>query len=88
MRLITLLLVYVCVGAAEEPTYCSFEVKVSKPSGVPFAKVPVALVENRTQFGTVFTDANGLARICDAPLHRVDIVVGIDLCGMVLVEEC
>jgi hypothetical protein len=86
-RLIPLLLVYVCVGAAEESTYCSFEVRVSRPSGVPFAKVPVALVERGTQFATVFTDAKGLARICDAPLHRVDIVVGGDLCGMVLVKN-
>jgi hypothetical protein len=79
--------VCVLVGAAEEPTYCAFEVRVSKPSGAPFAKVPVGLVQSGTQFATVFTDAKGLARICDAPLHAVDIVVGGDVCGLVLVKN-
>jgi hypothetical protein len=87
MRLITLLLVYVCVGAAEDSTYCAFEVRVSKPSRAPFAKVPVGLVERGKEFATVFTDAKGLARICDAPLHALDIVVGGDVCGLVLVKR-
>jgi hypothetical protein len=87
MRLIGFLLVYLSVGVAAESTYCAFEVRVSKPSGVPFAKVPVGLVQRGTQFATVFTDAKGLARICDAPLHAIDIVVGGDLCGLVLVKN-
>jgi hypothetical protein len=67
-------------------SYCAFAVKVRKPSGVPFNNVPVGMVEKGTQGATVWTDANGTARFCDAPLHAVDIVVGTQ-CGIVLVKS-
>ena len=33
------------------------------------------------------TDAKGVARICDAPLESVDIAVGFDACGLVMVRS-
>lgn len=32
------------------------------------------------------TDAGGVARICDAPLEPIDLVVGKDICGSVMVR--
>lgn len=62
--------------------------KVTRPSGTPIAKVPVYLIRNqRTTLSGTTTDANGIARICDAPLKAVDIGVGFDVCGSVLVRN-
>ena len=68
------------------PSYCAFDMKVSKPSGAPFANVPGGMVEKGIQVATVVTDANGKASFCDAPLHAVDIVIGTQDCGVVLVR--
>jgi len=74
--------------AEGETTYCAFEVKVSAPSGVPIDKVPVVMIRgDRTTFFETATTANGVARICDAPLESVDIVVGFDVCGSVLIRD-
>jgi hypothetical protein len=80
------LLLFYCINAIGAPSYCAFEVKVRKPSGVPFANVPVGIVEKGTQVATVVTDARGSAKFCDAPLQAVDIVVGT-YCGGVLVKN-
>ncbi len=72
--------------AAAQDTWCAFEVKVSTPSGSPVPEVPVALIRGRkTTFSQTTTDANGVARLCDAPLENVDINVGFDMCNAVLV---
>jgi hypothetical protein len=74
--------------AAEEATFCAFEVRVSTPSGAPFPNVPVALIRGHTStFSEATTDAGGVARLCDSPLDVVDIVVGFDMCGSVLVRN-
>lgn len=85
MRLIALLpfCVSLVTGAS---LYCAYEVKVSRPLGDPFSNVPVGLVEKGTQVATVVSDAHGTARFCDAPLHAVDIVVGTQGCGVVVVK--
>lgn len=75
--------VFLC---ADQP-YCAFEVKVSKPSGVPFANVPVIMVQRNAQLAETRTNTNGEARLCDAPLSSVDIMVGFERCGAVLVRE-
>lgn len=67
--------------------YCAYEVEVRKPDGTRFQGVPVGLVVNGTQRTTVWTDRRGGAQICDSPLHDVDIVVGFDTCGIVLVKN-
>ncbi len=86
MRLTGLL--WLCAAVAPgAPSYCAFEVRVSKPDGAPFAKVEVAIVSRGVQIVTAETDANGLARLCDAPFHNVSIVVGFDICGSVLVRD-
>ncbi len=74
-------------GADDSP-YCAFEVKVSTPSGIPVNKLPVIMVRERkeTLFETT-TDEKGVARICDAPLEFVGIVVGRDVCGSVQVNR-
>jgi hypothetical protein len=75
-------------AVGEDSPYCAFEVKVSTPSGTPRSKVPVLLIQNhqKTFYETV-TNANGLARLCVAPLEAVDIVVGFDVCGLVSVRN-
>jgi hypothetical protein len=74
--------------ASAQATYCAFEVKVSAPSGSPVSKVPVVLVvKHTTSFAETTTDENGVARLCDAPLEPVDIAVGSDICGLVLVRN-
>jgi hypothetical protein len=75
--------------ATAESTYCAFEIKVTAKSGVPRSKVPVILVRghNSTLLETL-TDANGVAKLCDAPLgEAVDIAVGSDVCGLVTVRN-
>jgi hypothetical protein len=75
------------LSAAETGAYCAFEIKVREPSGKAFPGVPVGLVRSGTQIAQSQTDATGVARICDAPLGAVDIVVGFDICGSVLVRH-
>lgn len=78
----------VCAPMATGGTnYCAFEIRVRKPSGTPFAKVPVAIIYNGTQIAEARTDASGTARLCDAPLGAVDIAVGFDVCGSVLLRK-
>ena len=76
-----------CLPAAEQ-TYCAFEVKVTSASGSPRAGLPVVLVRNRqATFAEVRTDAKGIARICDTPIESVDIAVGFDVCGLVMIRN-
>src|ERR1700676_3526980 len=68
--------------------YCAFEVNVRAPDGRPIAKLPVALIRNdKTTFSESTTDAKGVARICDAPLEYLDVLVGSDICGSVMVRH-
>ena len=77
-----MVLLLVCAPTATGGTnYCAFEIRVRKPSGTPFAKVPVAIIYKGTQIAEARTDASGTARLCDAPLGVVDIAVGFDVCG-------
>jgi hypothetical protein len=81
------ILILFVVPARAEVTYCAFEVKVTPPSGSPVSAVPVHLIrQQRTTISDTISDANGVARICDAPLEPVDIGVGFDVCGSVLVR--
>jgi hypothetical protein len=73
--------------AAGQP-YCAFEVKVSSASGAARGGVPVAEVRNRqNMFADSMTNANGVARICNAPLETVDIAAGFDVCGLVMIRN-
>jgi hypothetical protein len=74
------------VLAAESP-YCAFEVKVMKPSGAPNPNIPVMMAVRGKQAFEKKSDANGLVRICDAPLEHVDIAAGFDVCGLVTVKD-
>jgi hypothetical protein len=74
--------------AAEDATYCAFEVVVRKPSGAAAPNVPVTLVQRHEEmYSQANTDARGVARLCDAPLEAVDIAVGSDVCGLVEVHN-
>ena len=75
------------ITSAEGTDYCAFQVNVTNPSGEPFAGVNVLMVYKGTTFAQTQTDAKGTARLCDAPLFGVDIVVGEDFCGSVLVRQ-
>ena len=73
---------------AQQASYCAFEVLVKSPSGAPVPNVPVIMVKNHTTtFSQTTTAANGVARLCDAPLEAVDIVAGFDLCGSIMVRS-
>jgi hypothetical protein len=50
-------------------------------------RVPVALIEKGQQRPETRTDGRGIARLCEAPLRPVDIAVGVDLCGSVLLRH-
>jgi hypothetical protein len=76
------------IPAAGQTSYCAFEVRVTGPAGAPVANVPVYLIRNqRTTLSDTITNAKGVARICDSPLGAVDIAVGFDVCGSVLVKD-
>jgi hypothetical protein len=79
-----------CAAASAARTdgapYCAYEVRVNKPSGLPFANTPVGIVDKGTQIGTGTTDANGVARLCDAPVHKIDIAVGTVGQGLTIVR--
>jgi hypothetical protein len=71
-----------------ESTYCAFEIRVADPSGTALDKVPVYLVRGHdTQVASTTTDQRGIATFCDAPLGLLDIGVGLDSCGSVMVRE-
>ena len=88
-RLITVLsLLALCASGAEGGTYCAFEVHVSKPSGAPFAGVPVVLVSKGSEISKeTRTDLQGNVKLCDAPLDPVDVVIGFDSCGSVTIRK-
>jgi hypothetical protein len=74
--------------AAEDDKYCAFEVVVRTPTGAAASNVPVAVIQKHaTMFSEAATDKHGMARLCDAPLEVVDIVVGFDICGSVQVNN-
>lgn len=75
-------------GAGPEAVFCAFEVKVTTPLGVPVGNLPVVLVAGRKEVvAETVTDGKGMARICDAPLAFVDVIVGRDVCGAVRVDR-
>jgi hypothetical protein len=75
-------------SAAAVNPYCAFEVKVSSPSGSPVPGVEVALIRGgSTTFSETKTNQYGVAKLCDSPLEYVDIVVGRDICGSILVRH-
>lgn len=81
-------LTLVCFSANAQSTYCAFEVLVRSPSGKPVTGVTVALIRrSKAIFSESVTDAQGVARLCDAPLEYMDVVVGRDVCGSVLVRH-
>jgi hypothetical protein len=74
--------------ANSQVVYCAFEVTIKNPTGHPVAKIPVALVgQAKTTFSQAISDVNGVARLCDAPMEPVDIVVGLDICGSVMIRS-
>jgi hypothetical protein len=77
------------IGAVAQDTYCAFEVTVSSRSALPLRDVPVGLLDHGNQTVTSWTNAQGIAKLCDAPLHAVDIVIGANPCasGVVLVKN-
>ena len=74
-------------GKALGSEFCAFEVLVKDHGGSPKPGVAVVLAKDRKGVTEEKTDRNGVARICDAPLDFVDIVVGNDLCGAALVHH-
>jgi hypothetical protein len=69
--------------------YCAFAVKVSNALGKPLAGISVAMIqrEGKEVGHEVLTDVAGRARLCDAPMESVDIIVGVDICGAVAIKQ-
>jgi len=65
--------------------YCAFEVIVKQPGGAP-ATAGVVVQGGGQVFGPVMTNAQGIARLCDAPPGLSEIVVGGNRCGAVSVK--
>lgn len=72
--------------ALASSSYCAFVVRVSKPTGLPNANVPVGVVQDDTQIATIWTDASGTAKLCDVSVRPVDIVIGTQDCGLVVIK--
>lgn len=73
--------------ALGQSLYCAFEVKVSTPSGDPVVGAHVAILRgDKSTFSETMTAANGVARLCDAPMETVNIVAGFDVCGSVFIR--
>ena len=86
LRLIGLPALFIHIAAGQN-LYCAFEVKVSTPSGTPVAGAHVAILRgDKSTFSETTTAANGVARLCDAPLETVNIVAGFDVCGSVFIR--
>jgi hypothetical protein len=86
-RLLTAALLAWCAPlSAANDTYCAFEVKVLSPSNGPASKVPVGIARLSNTFAETVTDANGIARICDAPIDPVDVFIGFDACGLIVIK--
>ncbi len=81
----------VCLVAAASGAdqYCAFAVKVSSPSGRPLAGIPAVIIQRESkEFGDeARTDGLGIAKLCDAPLEPVTIIVGFDMCGAVAIKN-
>lgn len=65
--------------------YCAYEVVVRAPDGRPVVAVVTAL-RNGKPFASTVTDEQGIARFCDAPARPIQIQVGGNSCGSVLVR--
>ena len=86
-RVAILLSTFVLIAiSSQAETYCAYEVHVKRPTGESFAQTPVSLVDRGKEVRTEFTDERGAARLCDAPLHPVDIVVGAVACGLTVIK--
>ena len=74
-------------AAQSSDEYCAFQIYVNTPASKPSANTPVAgLDQNGAVFATAVTNAQGIARVCDAPKDLVDIQIGGSLCGAVTVR--
>lgn len=76
------------IFAVNAYAYCALKVEVKSPSGDHVARVPIEVLrEHRISIAEAASDANGHAEICDLPLGFVDVVVGQDICGSVMVRS-
>lgn len=76
-----------CLPARAEG-FCAFQVDVRTPTGSPIGKVPVSIITGHTQvYAQTVTGPDGVAKLCDAPFETVDVVVGFDICGSVLIRN-
>lgn len=74
-----------CSGWSQNQ-YCAFDVIVNSPSGKSVAGADVLEEQNGKVFAKASTDQHGVARICDSPAGLVEIHVGGNLCGAVVVK--
>jgi hypothetical protein len=75
------------VMAAATPEYCAYEIRVRSPEGKPLAGVIAGIAQKEHSIIELRTDQTGTARICDAPQTRVDVIAGMDWCGLVVVKK-
>jgi len=71
----------------EDPTYCAAKITVKSNSGKPMIGIAVGVIDKGKQLVEVLSDASGEAKLCDLPLHAVDIVVGNGRCGSLLLHQ-
>lgn len=68
--------------------FCALRVTVHNYKGVPVSDVPVAV---RSRGGAVFgegrTGNSGSVEFCDIGLELIEVVVGVPLCGQVVVRD-
>lgn len=76
------------LAAPKDGEYCAFVVAVRAPAGKPVPNVGVVMVRtDRTTYAEAITDGHGIARMCNAPMSPVTVVVGNDICGSVAIRN-
>ncbi|QOY90023.1 hypothetical protein [Paludibaculum fermentans] len=81
-------LVGIAGGQSFGQSFCAFEVTVRSSLHRPMAGVGVGFIgEHRTTLYESISDKYGVVRFCDGPLMPIDIVVGNDICGSVLLRN-
>ena len=70
-----------------QEVYCALEVTVVSAAGTPVSRTSVLMVDQKGNiFSTSTTDEKGIVRFCDVPSGLIDLQVGGNRCGAVVVR--
>ena len=70
-----------------QPSYCAYDVRVNDSKGAALSGIPVYLSREQMTIADTTTDSAGIARLCDATIKPIDIVIGKDICQSVIIRN-